>query len=42
VDFIKKTAELESRIAYLTAEKEILAKDRGRVEIENNKLKREK
>lgn len=42
MDFIKKNAELESRVAYLTAEKEILTKDRNRVDIENSKLKREK
>jgi chromosome segregation ATPase len=42
VDFIKKNAELEARVAYLTAEKEIVTKERNRLDIDNNKLRREK
>ena len=42
MDFIKKNAELEARVAYLMAEKEIITKERNRLDIDINKLKREK
>jgi hypothetical protein len=42
VDFIKKNAELEARVAYLMAEKEIITKERNRLDIDINKVKREK
>jgi hypothetical protein len=33
---------LEARVSFLNAEKEIITKERNRVEIENNKIKRER
>ena len=42
MDFIKKNAELEARVQYLMAEKEIVTKERNRLDIDINRLKREK
>lgn len=42
VDFIRKTAELEAKITYLKAEKEVFTKDKFRLESEKAISNREK
>jgi BMFP domain-containing protein YqiC len=42
LDLIKRAADLEARITFLTAEKDVAVKERNRLELDLSKLKREK
>jgi BMFP domain-containing protein YqiC len=42
LDLIKRAADLEARITFITAEKDVAIKERNRLELDLSKLKREK
>lgn len=42
IDLIKRVTDLEGRITYLTAERDLAVKERNRLELDFAKLKREK
>ncbi len=42
IDLIKRVADLEGRITYLTAERDLAVKERNRLELDLSKLRREK
>ena len=41
LDLIRRAADLEARITFLTAEKDVAVKERNRNELDHSKLKRE-